>query len=133
MNLKLIFCKNIKLFKLYNFTYIKYKSDGGIMLKNLIQNIVPYISYTFWVWLQLYLQFLTEWYIISWQFQQQSCSARWDRSGDIHIGGSQWGVFNFTFSNSGEGGIKNWLQIRIQGPKLPPGRSKKVTNSTMNN
>ena len=28
---------------------------------------------------------------------------------------------------------KNWLQIRTQGPKLPPGRSRKVTNSTMNN
>ena len=28
---------------------------------------------------------------------------------------------------------KNWLRIRNQGPRLPPGRSKKVKNSTMNN
>ena len=28
---------------------------------------------------------------------------------------------------------KNWLWIRTQGPRLPPGRSRKVKNLTMNN
>ena len=61
----MVYSENIELFKLYNMIYMTFKSFGGIILKILIQKIFPYIFHIFWVYLQLHLQFLTEWYILS--------------------------------------------------------------------
>ena len=75
---------------------------------------------TFWLWLHLHLQFLKKLYILSWRFQQQCCSAWWDLSFAIHIGGGPGVVFNFTVSNSGEGGIeKLTLDSDSRAPTTP--------------
>ena len=133
MDLKIIFSDKIELNELYTVLYIKFTSDGGIILKNTFEKIFPYISYTFWLWLHLHLQFLKDWYILRWRFQQQCCSARWDFH-LIYI----FGVVQAVSSTSPSAiqvkvVLQNWLRIRTQGPRLPPGRSKKVKNSTMNN
>ena len=106
MNFKMVFTAKLGPSSSITYLFIKFTSNCGILLKNLFEKIFLYISLTFKHWPYLHLQFLKEWYILSWQFQQQSCSARWALSFDIHIGGGPGGVFNFTVSNSGEGGIK---------------------------
>ena len=40
---------------------------------------------------------------------------------DIHIGGGPGGVFNFTVSNSGEGGIKKLTMDSDSGAPTTPG------------
>ena len=47
MDVKMIFSAKIEPIELYNFVYIKFKSDGGFVLNNLIQDFLPYISHTF--------------------------------------------------------------------------------------
>ena len=133
IDLKMLFNAEIEPYELYTLMHIKFDILWYSFWKIRLTKLLLHISHSFLVWLQLHLQFLTKWYIFSWRFQQQSCSVRWDLSFDIHIGGGPGGVFNFTISNLGEGGIKNWLRIRIQGPWLPPGRSRKVKNLTINN
>ena len=75
--------------------------------------------------LQLHLQFLTEWYILSLRSQKQSCSVRWDLSFDIHIGVGPAGVFNFTFSNLGEGAIKKPTSDSDSGGSTSPDTTEK--------
>ena len=106
MDLKIIFSKTIGLVELYKVGVHQIKYEVGFIVKNLIENLLSYISHTFWLWLYLHFQFLTKWYIFSLRFQQQSCSDRWDVSFDIHIVGGPEGVLNFIVSSSGEGGIK---------------------------
>ena len=116
----------------FNFTFSFRRSctfwaDG--LTAKFLSSMRPLIWYTYWVWsrdcLQLHFQFLTEWYIFSWRFQQQSSSARWDLLFDLHIGGGQGGVFNFTFSNSGQGGIKKLISDSDWGAQITSGTIEK--------
>ena len=74
-----------------------------------------------------HLEVLTKWYILSYIFQQQSCSARSVLSFDIHIGGGPCGVFNFTFSNSGEGGINKLTSDSDSEAQTTPGTIETIT------
>ena len=50
-----------------------------------------------------------------------SCSARWDLSFEIHIGGGPGNVFNFIVSNSGEGAINKLTTDSNSGALTTPG------------
>ena len=52
---------------------------------------------------------------------------------DIHIVRWSNSVFNFTFSNSSDGGITTLTLDSGIGVRLPPGRSRKAKNSIMTN
>ena len=125
MDLKIFFGEKIEVSSSTTLVYIIFKSYGGIILKILIQKMFPYICFTFWVCLHLHLQFLTEWYILSWRFQQQSYSARWDLSFDLHIWGGPGCVYNFTFSKSGEGVIKKLTSDLYSGAQITLGTIEK--------
>ena len=130
----MLFSKKIVLIKLYycgvNHIYILY----WLHFENVNWIYFLYIFHKFWLCLHIHLHILTKWYILSKRFELQSCSTRWYLLFDIHIVGGPGNVFNFSVGNSGEGRIKkNWLLIRTHLPRLPPKRSKKLKNSTMNN
>ena len=126
MDFKMQFWQKIELLELYKFTVHQIYIVWWLHVEksNLI-NFPIHFPYILGVWLQLHLEFLTEWYILSWRFQQQSCSAWWDLSLDIHIKGGPGGCLNFTFSNSGEGGIKKMISDSDSVAQTTPGTIEK--------